>query len=204
MREVQYQNPNLTFSTFTINGQPFVSNVIVMLNQNITNSIRTEFEFLTTINTPFALINGNRVTSYIRINELEFTHSDSGSVGILCHEIGQALGMEDMRHLTNSNIRPVGPWCLMADWTNPPQSISAYMKYIHLPAWGTRIETVNVSGMFNQWGRFTLHPLTSCNADSISAYRINSPFPGVDEYFIFKNRSNTSHSFIDRALPDSG
>ena len=118
-------------------------------------------------------------------------------IGVLCHEIGHALGLPDLyRGTSDGNI--VGKFDIMSVDTNPPQSFFAYTIFQYFPEWETLIPTISQTGIY------TLNPLNSVGSNQVSAYRINSPFPNVTEYFILENRNHISHNFIDTQLPGSG
>lgn len=50
------------------------------------------------------------------------------NVSTLCHEMNHSLGAPDLYHYSGG-IDPVGSWDLMCGTTEPPQQMSAYMKY---------------------------------------------------------------------------
>ena len=76
-------------------------------------------------------INGKRVWRY------NFQLQTWMEAGVLCHEMFHTLGAPDMYHY-NDNLNPIGPWDLMANTTNPPQHMGAYMKW----RYGTWISSI--------------------------------------------------------------
>ena len=116
----------------------------------------------------------------------------TSGVGVLAHEFAHALGLPDL-YRSVAAITPVGPWCLMATNTNPPQSISAYMKQKYTN-WITDIPTLTSNGVY------ALNPVSTHQTGM--AYRINTP-ESTTEHFIVEYRNNTL-GLIDQRLPSSG
>ncbi|MHC1706592.1 MAG: M6 family metalloprotease domain-containing protein [Bacteroidales bacterium] len=119
------------------------------------------------------------------------TFLDSYSVGVLAHEMFHTLGAPDLYHYTSNGIDPVGTWDLMCSNTNPPQHMSAYMKYKY-GGWISSIPTITSSGTY------TLNPLTS---STNNCFRINSPASST-EFFIVEFRKKTGT--FEGQLPGSG
>ena len=137
------------------------------------------------------MIHGKQVMAY---NVNIENHLDQYNVSVLAHEFAHSFGLPDLyRYQNSSTNRPIGFWCLMASNSNPPQSISAYMKNKYTD-WILPIPTI-VSN-----GTYTLYPLTS-GFENI-AYRINSP-NSTSEHFVVEYRNNTT-GLTDSTLPGSG
>ncbi|MFO7659278.1 MAG: M6 family metalloprotease domain-containing protein [Candidatus Cloacimonadaceae bacterium] len=136
----------------------------------------------------YAYINGKRVYDY------NFQLSDNlttSGVGVLAHEMFHSLGAPDLYHYTSDGISPVGTWDLMCSNTNPPQHMSAYMKYKY-GGWISTIPTLSASGTH------TLNPLTSSTGQ---AFRINSS-NSTSQYFVVEFRKKTGT--FENSVPGSG
>lgn len=115
----------------------------------------------------------------------------SSGVGVLCHEMFHSLGAPDLYHYTSNGISPTGTWDLMCSNTNPPQHMTAWMKYKY-GLWFDEIPEINSTGTY------TLEPL----ADSpYSCYKIPSP-NSSDEFFMIEYRRRTG--FFETSLPGDG
>ncbi len=111
--------------------------------------------------------------------------------GVLCHEMFHTLGAPDLYHYSQDGLSPAGIWDLMASTTNPPQHMTAYMKY----RYGEWIENIPeiISG-----GEYTLNPLVSSESN---CYKIISPNSQI-EYFILEYRKK--EGIFESSLPGSG
>lgn len=96
------------------------------------------------------------------------------------HEMFHSLGALDLYTYFNEYAYPVYKWDLMGYPTNPPQHMSAYMKYKY-GHWISNIPTITTSGTY------TLNPLVN---SANNCYRINSP-DSPNEYFIVEYRKKT-------------
>ncbi len=139
-----------------------------------------------------AYINNKRVFTYNLLLR-DMTVSSSNGVGVLAHEMSHSVGIPDLYHYNDqySHLQPVGQWDLMENTRNPPQHMTAYMKYRY-GSWIASIPTITASGTY------TLNPLTSANDN---AYRINSPNT-TSEYFIVEYRRRTGT--FEASLPGEG
>lgn len=133
-------------------------------------------------------INGKRVYDY----NFQLSNSlASSGVGVLCHEMFHSLGAPDLYHYTSNGITPVGGWDIMQSNYNPPQHMSAYMKYKY-GHWISSIPTLYTSGTY------TLNQLTSSTGQ---CYRINSP-NSASQYFVVEFRKKTGT--FESSLPGTG
>ncbi|HEY3371686.1 MAG TPA: hypothetical protein VGK10_12595 [Prolixibacteraceae bacterium] len=107
--------------------------------------------------------------------------------GVLCHEMFHTLGGGD---LGRYDSRPVGPWDLMAEPWNPPQSMCADYKYRY-GRWIDSIPKITLSG------HYVLHPITSA---SNNCYSIASS--KKSEYFIFEFRQKAGT--FETSIPGTG
>jgi len=114
---------------------------------------------------------------------------DNKQNGVLCHEIFHTIGRGDL-YPSNTKIEPVGPWDLMANTSNPPQSMCADYKYRY-GHWIDVIPEIKSSG------HYTLNPITSATNN---CYKIFGP--SDKEYFMleFRQKSGTFES----SLPGTG
>jgi len=132
---------------------------------------------------------GKRVWDY---NLNVEAHMQSSGVSVLAHEFGHSLGAPDY-YRYNNNGNPIGLWDIMANNTNPPQSMSAYTKWKYMQ-WVNELPAISESGLY------TLHPNTVY--EDALGYRINSPNSN-SEYFVVEYRNITT-GITDSALPGSG
>ncbi len=115
----------------------------------------------------------------------------SSGVGVLCHEMFHSLGAPDLYHYTSNGISPTGTWDLMCSNTNPPQHMTAWMKYKY-GLWFDEVPQINTTGTYE------LEPL----ADSpFSCYKIPSP-NSDDEFFMVEYRRRTG--LFEPSLPGDG
>ncbi|MBW6514877.1 MAG: choice-of-anchor J domain-containing protein, partial [Candidatus Syntrophosphaera sp.] len=113
-------------------------------------------------------------------------------VGVLCHEFFHSLGSPDLYHYQNVVLTPVGSWDLMAADKDPPQHMTAFMKWKY-GHWISEIPTITAPGTF------TLNPLTSATQN---AYRIDSPHE--DQYYIVEFRKKENNGIFESSIPGSG
>ncbi|MCL2065551.1 MAG: hypothetical protein FWG98_14425, partial [Candidatus Cloacimonetes bacterium] len=129
--------------------------------------------------------------------DIEKDERAGAGIGVLSHEFGHSLGMPDMYHRHHHNVvgKPIWKWDIMAHTTNPPQSISSYMKW-HYTKW------IDDLPIITETGTYYLNPLTEPLTTYPRGYIILSPF-SVEEFFVVEYRSNTEN-FVDSSLPGSG
>ncbi len=132
-------------------------------------------------------INGKRVYDFNF--QLQTFLADRG-VGVICHEFFHTLGAPDLYHYTGNGIAPAGSWDLMESDQNPPQHMTAFMKYKY-GDWIASIPTISTEGIY------TLNPLTSSTGQ---AYRINSNNPS--QYYVVEFRKDTGT--FESSIPGSG
>ncbi len=114
----------------------------------------------------------------------------SRGVGVLCHEMFHSLGAPDLYHYTTQPVSPVGGWDIMENDQNPPQHMSAYMKFKY-GLWISSIPVISTAGTY------TLNSLaTSTN----NCYRINSSIS--TQYFVLEYRKKTGT--FESSVPGSG
>ena len=137
----------------------------------------------------FVYINGKRVYDF-NFQLSTYLVASSG-VGVLCHEMFHSLGAPDLYHYDHDGLSPVGPWDLMENNSNPPQHMSAYMKYKY-GHWIASIPELTTNGTY------TLNPLTSATNN---CYRIPSP-NSSSEFFVVEYRRDMGT--FESSLPGSG
>ncbi|MDI3503169.1 MAG: hypothetical protein PWP64_105 [Candidatus Cloacimonadota bacterium] len=115
----------------------------------------------------------------------------SSAASVLSHEMFHSLSAPDLYRYNDNTITPIGIWDLMANGTNPPQHMSAWMKY----RYGQWIDEVPV---ITESGTYTLEPVASSATNNI--YRI--PSWQQNESFILEYRK--AHGLYDTTLPDDG
>jgi len=131
-------------------------------------------------------INSKKVFKY---NFQIESHLDYYQNGVLCHEMFHTIGGGDLYH-SSHHLRPVGPWDLMAETKNPPQSMCADYKYRY-GRWISEIPEITTSG------HYTLNPITSATNN---CYQIKSLNNG--EYFMLEFRQKTGT--FESSLPGTG
>ena len=133
-------------------------------------------------------INGKRVYTY---NFQLQTSLQSSSVGVLCHEMFHSLGAPDLYHYSHDGLQPAYMWDLMEVNSNPPEHMSAYMKFKYV-GWISSIPLISSSGTY------TLNPLTSSTGN---CYRIASPNSST-QFFVIEYRKKTGT--FENSIPGSG
>lgn len=133
-------------------------------------------------------INGKQVYDY---NFQLQTFLTARGVGVLCHEFFHSLGSPDLYHYTSDGVSPAGSWDLMDGDNDPPQHMSAFMKWKY-GHWISSIPTITANQVYS------LNPLTSPTGN---AYRIDSP-NSASEYFVVEFRKQTGT--FEGGLPGSG
>jgi M6 family metalloprotease-like protein len=133
-------------------------------------------------------INGKRVYTY---NFQLQTSLQSSGVGVLCHEMFHSLGAPDLYHYSYDGLQPAYMWDIMENNLNPPQHMSAYMKYKY-GGWIASIPLISNSGTY------TLSPLTS---STNNCYRIASPNSST-QFFVIEYRKKTG--VFENSIPGSG
>lgn len=137
-----------------------------------------------------ASINGKTVYDYTFL--LQRHYNEPLKLGTVCHELFHQLGAPDLYHYSSDpTIEAVGPWDIMCNTTDYPQSMGAYMKYKY-GGWIDQLNTITTSGMYS------INPLTS--SDSQNVYKIPSP-NSSDEFFVVEYRKR---EFYDANLPSEG
>ena len=136
-------------------------------------------------------INGKQVYDYNF--QLEGSGYEYFNVSTFCHEMFHSLGAPDIYHYyTDVDISPVGYWDLMGFNNNPPQNMSAYLKY----KYGTWLDSIPE---IRTPGTYSLHSLASSNRDNC-CYKIASIHP--DQWYVLEYRNN--NDLFDQSLPGSG
>lgn len=134
-----------------------------------------------------AFINGSRVYDFNF--QLESFMNSSGS-SVLCHEMAHTLGAPDLYRYYDDTIDPIGSWDLMCGNTNPPQSMSAWMKYKYLD-WVTTVPTLTQSGYYT---------INSVWSNTNNIYRI--PSWKSTEFYVIEYRK--PYGIYDTQIPGTG
>jgi len=135
-----------------------------------------------------AYIHGARVWDF-NFQLETFLHSSGTSV--LAHEMFHSLSAPDLYRYYDDTITPIGVWDIMANNTNPPQLMGAWMKF----RYGNWLPT---PPMITQSGTYTLQPLASSATNN--AFRIPSWRP-FESYVVEYRRPQ---GIYDSTLPGSG
>ncbi len=115
----------------------------------------------------------------------------SSGASVLSHEMFHSLGAPDLYRYENTSITPIGGWDLMANNANPPQHMSAWMKYRYgqwLPE----------PPMITESGTYTLSPVASSSTNNI--YRVASW--RTNESYVLEYRK--PGAYYDDNLPGTG
>jgi len=141
------------------------------------------------LNSYAVYIQGKRVYTY------NLQLETSIGVGVLCHEMFHSLGAPDLYHYNSdsSYLEPAWAWDLMQYNLDPPQHMSAYMKWKY-GTWISSIPQITASGSY------TLHPVTS---STNNCYRIASP-ASATEYFVVEYRKRTGGGTFESSLLNEG
>lgn len=131
-------------------------------------------------------INSKRVFKY---NFQLENYLDYKQNGVLCHEMFHTIGGGDL-YQASGKFRPVGPWDLMAETKNPPQSMCADYKYRY-GRWISEIPEIKTSG------HYTLNPITSAHNNCYQIKSLNE-----SEYFMLEFRQKTGT--FESSLPGTG
>lgn len=133
-------------------------------------------------------IHGKRVYDYNL--QLETSLGSSGT-GVLCHEMFHTLSAPDLYHYESAPYSAVGPWDIMEQDLNPPQSMGAYMKYRY-GGWIDDIPEIT------ECGTYTLNPVSESENN---CFKIASPNSNTD-YFVVEYR--VKEGTFEGSLPSSG
>ncbi|MCF8405550.1 MAG: M6 family metalloprotease domain-containing protein [Bacteroidales bacterium] len=133
-------------------------------------------------------IHGKRVWDYnLQVED----HLNGSGAGVLCHEMFHSLSAPDLYHYNSAPYTSVGPWDLMDNANNPPESMGAYMKYRY-GGWIADIPEITQCGTYN------LSPLTEAENNCFKIASPNSP----SEYFVVEYR--VAEGIFEGGLPGSG
>jgi M6 family metalloprotease-like protein len=169
------------------NNNGNVDNVCFVISGNASHNSDLLWPHKWSLHSQHVSIHGKRVWEY------NVNLQNMMNVAVLAHEFAHTLGAPDLYRYYNSNITPIGPWCLMASTnTNQPQSICSYLKAKYLN-W-TYLPAIFVNGTY------TLNPLTTHQTDH--ALRIISPNSNIQHFIVEYRRHNTG--LIDQSLTNSG
>jgi len=119
------------------------------------------------------------------------TFLTSEGASVLSHEMFHSLGAPDLYRYYDSTITPIGGWDLMASNSNPPQHMSAWMKF----RYGQWLPTPT---MITQSGEYSLSPVATSSTNNI--YRV--PSWRNNESFLLEYRK--PGSYYDQTLPGTG
>lgn len=132
-------------------------------------------------------IGGKIFDQYVIAPEKNGSGTSITPIGVICHEFGHALGMNDYYDTDDTSGLPTGTctWDIMA---NGLWNVNG-----HLPAHPNPYEKIKL-GWVNQVtlstaGEYTLNPILTGQ----KAYRINSPVS--TEYFLLENRVNQNFDY---------
>lgn len=136
-------------------------------------------------------INGKTINTFNFA--LEGAGGDYFGTSTFCHEMFHSLGAPDLYHYyTETGVSPAGNWDLMQSNSNPPQHMSAFMKWRY-GNWLDSIPTLTEPGIY------TIRSIGDSVPDN-NCYKIPSCDP--DQYYVVEFRDNTEE--FETALPNKG
>lgn len=190
---VNYINANYPVPTnlnLDCNGDNLVDNVCFIVSGTYTGWNDLLWPHKWNLYDRYVYINGKRVYTF----NLQLENSGSYFFGVstFCHEMNHTLGAPDLYHYYHStDVSPAGTWDLMCSNTNPPQHISAYLKYRYGNWMDTIPELVDN-------GTYTLH--SNASGHQNFCYRIPSQHPS--QYYVLEYRNQQDR--YENMLPDKG
>jgi M6 family metalloprotease-like protein len=147
-----------------------------------------------------AVINGKRVMNY-DLQLRGFLFWEHRGVTVLCHEMFHCLGAPDLynygKHGEPDELFPVWIWDIMGcknqpnPTVNPPQHMSAYMKYRY-GGWIKSIPTISAPGTYK------LAPLTSSTSNCFKIPSLISPL----QFYVVEYRRRIGT--FESSLPGEG
>ncbi|MEZ5082382.1 MAG: M6 family metalloprotease domain-containing protein [Bacteroidales bacterium] len=133
-------------------------------------------------------IHGKRVYDYNF--QLETSLGSSGT-GVLCHEMFHTLSAPDLYHYNSAPYSAVGPWDIMEQDNNPPESMGAYMKFRY-GGWIDNIPEITECGTYT---------INSLSEPDNNCFKIASPNSNTDFYVVeYRVKAGT----FENSLPNSG
>ncbi|MEZ5195149.1 MAG: M6 family metalloprotease domain-containing protein [Bacteroidales bacterium] len=133
-------------------------------------------------------INGKRAWDYnLQVEE----HLNGSGAGVLCHEMFHSLSAPDLYHYNSAPFTSVGPWDLMDNANNPPESMGAYMKYRY-GGWIDEIPEIT------ECGTYMLNPLSE---PENNCFKIASPNSN-NEFFVLEYREKKG--VFENSIPGTG
>jgi M6 family metalloprotease-like protein len=133
-------------------------------------------------------INGKRAWDYnLQVED----HLNNSGPGVLCHEMFHSLSAPDLYHYSSAPYTSVGPWDLMDNNANPPQSMGAYMKYRY-GGWIDNIPEIT------ECGTYTINPISDVDNN---CFKIASPNSNTD-YYVLEYR--VKEGTFEGGLPGTG
>ncbi len=146
-----------------------------------------------------AYLGGKQVNDYTFL----FLDTVSSRVGLMCHELGHAVGdLPDLYHYNSSysKYHPVGYWDLMHLDCDTPQYMTTYLRWKYL-------SFVNDNQIIEmeKSGDYTLKPTTVASASDTLAYKltIDNGTSSPNESIWIEYRRNDVSTY-DSDLPGSG
>ncbi len=178
-----------TIYDYDINNNGSIDNIVFIVRGATTDWGSILWPHKWSVQDREIFLNGKQVNGY----NLQVQDNLAGSsVGVLCHEFFHTLGAPDLYHYAEDWIySPAGSWDIMDTNPNPPEHMSAFMKW----KYGDWIDDIPIITLDQA---YTLNPLTTATGN---AYRINSPFSS-DEYFVVEYRKKSGT--FESSLPGSG
>ncbi|MBI5648378.1 MAG: M6 family metalloprotease domain-containing protein [Ignavibacteriae bacterium] len=177
--------------TLAVDGDKdgFIDNVSFIISGTPTAWATLLWPHATSYGGPAITINGARLRTYNLL--LQSFYANYAGVSVVCHEMFHSLGGPDLYHYNHDGLQPAGSWDLMEANANPPQHMTAYMKWKY-GKWIASIPEIRTPGTY------TVSPLTS---PTNNCYKIPSPY-STTEYFVVEYRRKGG--LFEAAIPGTG
>lgn len=156
------------------NNDGYIDNMVFVIRGGTTAWSTLLWPHRWVLYTQDVFINGKKVWDYnLQVED----HLNTQGAGVLCHEMFHSLSAPDLYHYNSAAYTSVGPWDLMDNAQNPPQSMGAYMKYRY-GGWIDDIPEITECGIY------TLNPLSESENNT---YKIASP-NSFSQYYVLEYR----------------
>lgn len=166
----------------------YVDNVVFVVDGDVTAWATLLWPHMWTLGNGPTLGGATVGTYNFQLDNYVFSY---GGVGVFCHEMFHSLGAPDLYHYSYDGFSPAGKWDIMEANQEPPQHMTAYMKW----KYGTWINSIPE---ITESGHYTLNPTTS---STNNCYKIRS-LASSTQYFVVEYRRKGG--VFENSVPGSG